>query len=263
MRLLAAFLAGLAATSPPAKPAAQLFVSAPDTRPGVSAETDIDLTLAAPTGSVDVYVPPGYTIDLGARPGTVIGTARTTVASSLVVAAPRVWKTTGLSVSVERTNDGGYRLECSLARPVREVELDIQQSLTNPPRGIATWRAFSGGVEARSVVAYPQLLTASGTVSRGTLRASGRLLFAGKPRPDVNVHIAVATREDFADARELGVARTRNDGRYDFRATFPPKPRQLLLIAYVNFYDAACPDPGCAAESIAPPPAEVVAVRSA
>jgi len=260
MRILAAVLAALASTSAAAKPAAGLYVTALDTRPGIAAETDVDLKLPGPGASVDVFVPPGYTIELGARPGTVIGTARTSVVSPLVAAAPGLWKATGLTVAVARSSDGGYRLEYSLAQPVREVDLDLQQGVTNPPGSVVTWRAFVGnGVEVRSVVAFPQLLTVRATVTRGGLRAGGRLLFVGKPRPGVNVHIAVATRDDFADARELGVARTRAGGRYDFRASLAAKAEQLLLVAYVNFYDAACPDRGCARESISPPPAEIAA----
>jgi hypothetical protein len=193
----------------------------------------------------------------------VIGTARTSVDSTLVATAPGVWKAAGLTIAVARSSDGGYRLEYRLATAAREVELDLRQGVTNPPGGTVTWRAFSRGVELRSVVAFPQLLTVRAAIARGVLRAGGRLLFAGKPRSGVNVHIAVATREDFADTRELGVARTAADGRYDFRAGFAPTRRQLLLVAYVNFYDAACPDPGCAKESIAPPPAEIETVRAA
>jgi hypothetical protein len=79
-------------------------------------------------------------------------------------------------------------------------------------------------------------------------------VLAGKPRAGVNVHIAVATRDDFADARELGIGRTRADGSYAFRAALKPTGRRLTLVAYVNFYV------GAGGESIAPPPAVTAAV---
>jgi hypothetical protein len=257
MRLLAVFVAGLAATSAPAKPTAQLLVTALDTRPGVAAETDVELEVGTATTAVDVYVPAGYALDLGARPGTVIGTARTTDASSLVAAAPGVWTAKGLTVAIDRSTDGGYRLELSLARPVADVDLDIQRGLTNPPGGVATWRAFAGRIEVRSVVAFPQALTARAAFGGGALHVSGTLLFVGKPRAGVNVHLAVATREDFGDARELGTARTDAEGRYRLTTRIAAR-RQLLVIAYVNFYVGLCAD--CLDESISPPPAQVVAV---
>jgi hypothetical protein len=258
MRLLAALLAALATTSAPAKPVAQLFVTALDTRPGTAAETDVNLSLRSSTRSAEIVVPPGYTIDLGARLGTVIGMARTNAASTLVAAAPGLWRATGLTVAVSRSDDGGYRLSYELAAATRDVDLDIQHGLTNPRGGIVTWRAFVGnGVEARSVVAFPQALEVRAAVSRGTLRVSGRLLFAGKPRVGVNVHLAVATREDFQDARELGAVRTDAEGRYRLTAKVTAR-RQMLLIAYVNFYTTPCA--GCLSESIAPPPSELVAI---
>jgi hypothetical protein len=251
MRLFAVVLAALAATGATTKPPAQLLVTALDTRPGVVAETDVDLILANPAGSVSILVPPGYGIDVGARPGTVIGTARTAVASSLVAAGPGSWRATGVSVAVERSDDGRYRLTCNLARPAGELDLDLQ-GLTNPPGGIVTWRAVLGaGPEARSIVAFPQRLSLTAALARGTLRATGRLLFAGKPRAGVNVHLAVATREDFRDARELGTVRTDAGGR--FRLTTRLARRELRLIAYVNFYVAGN-------ESISPPPPQVVAI---
>lgn len=256
MRLLAVALAALATTSAPAKPVTRLFVTALDTRAGVRAETDVDLTLAAPTTSVVVEVPAGYAIDLDARPGTVIGSTRS---STLIAAGPGLWKAAGLTVAVTRTDDGGYRLECSLAQPARDVDLDIQRGLTNPPGGIVVWRAFAGRSEARSIVAFPQSLTLKATTGGRDLRASGRLLWAGRPRAGVNVHIAVATRDDYADAREIGVAATDKTGRYRLTAAASLHP-QLLLIAYVNFYDGLCPDSGCASETIAPPPAHVIAI---
>ena len=252
MRLLVTVLAALATTSAPARPAAQLFVTALDTRPGVAAETDVDLTLAAPTTTADVYVPPGYTIDLAERPGTVLGTARANVASTLVVAGPGLWQATGVTVTADRTDVGGYRLEYALARPVREIDLDLERGLANPPKGIATWQAAVGdGIEARSVVAFPQSLTVRATLARGELRATGRLLFAGNPRAGVNVHLAVATQSDLQDARKLGTARTDAQGRY--RLTARLARRQDLLIAYVNFYAAG-------SESVSPPPSQIVAL---
>lgn len=261
MRLAAVAVAALAATSSPAKPAPQLFVTPVDTRPGVAAETDIELKLPASATRVTVFVPPGYTIDLGARPGTVIGTARTTVASTLVAAGPNLWRATGLTVSIDRTTDGGYRMDCSFdQRSGRDVDLDVQNGLTNPPAGVVIWRAFAGSIEARSVVAFPQRLTAAATFARGVLHASGRLTFAGKPRAGVEVHLAVATRDDLADAKELGTSRTGWDGSYEFRHALAPTGSRLTLIAYVNFYVASCPDRGCVGESVAPPAPELVSV---
>ncbi len=257
MRLFAALLAALAATSAPAKPASRLFVTALDTRPGVAAETDVELTLATATTTATVYVPPGYAIDLGARPGTVIGDARTTDTSSLAVAAAGLWKATGLTATVDRTTDGGYRLALSLDRPSADIDLDIRRGLTNPPGGVATWRAFVDRVEVRSVVAFPQVLTARAGIDGRALQVRGRILFAGKPRAGVNVHLAVATRDDFADAREVGTARTDSEGRYRFAARLTAG-RQLLVIAYVNFYVGLCAD--CLNESIAPPPSRIVAL---
>src|SRR5581483_2218149 len=228
-------------------------VTALDTHPAITAETDVDLTLPSSASAVDVDVPPGYRLDLRARAGTVIGTAG---GSTLVAAAPGVWEATGLSIAVTPTTDGGYRLDCSLARPARHLDLDIQHGLTNPPAGVVTWRAVAGPLEARSVVGFPQLLTVRATLAAGTLRASGRLLVAGKPRAGVSVHIAVASRDDFTDARELGVARTRADGSYAFRSARRPAQSRLTLIAYVNFYV------GAEGESIAPPPPVIAAVRS-
>lgn len=253
--MLAALLAALATTAAPVKPAAQLFVTALDTRPGVRAETDVDLKLARTTTSAVVEVPAGYAVDLEARPGTVIGAA---AASTLVVAAPGLWKANGLTVAVGRYADGGYRLQCSLAQPAGEIELDIQRGLTNPPRGIAIWRAFSNGTEVRSVVGFPQTLTAQASAGPTALRVTGKLLFAGKPRAGVSVHVATATRGDFQDVRELGSAITDAKGRYRFTAGVARG--QLLLIAYVNFYVGLCAD--CPNESIAPPPPEVVALGS-
>jgi hypothetical protein len=251
MRLLAALLAGLAASSAPAQSPPRLFVTALDTRPGIAAETDVELTLPSPTNTVDVYVPPGYRLDLDARPGTVIGTAD---GSTLVAGAPGIWEATGLSIAARPTSDGGYRLTCSLARPARHVELDIRRGLVNPTAGVVTWRAVAGSVEARSVVGFPQLLTARATLAAGTLRTGGKLTLAGKPRAGVSVHIAVASRDDFADARELGVAPTRADGSYAFRSADLPARGGLTLIAYVNFYV------GRGGETIAPPPTVIAAV---
>ena len=262
MRLFALALAALAATTAPAKPAAQLFVTALDTTPNAAAETDIELKLPGSTPSVEVLVPQGYVLDLETRPGTVIGTARTKTASSLVAAGPSLWKATGLTIEVDRTDDGGYRLECRLDQPsVGDVDLDIQNGLTNPPGGVVTWRAFAGSIEVRSIVAFPQRLSAAAAFASGALHASGRLTFAGKPRIGVNVHLAVAARDDLAGARELGVALTRADGSWTFRHTLPPTRGPLTLIAYVNFYVASCPQRGCAGESIAPPESQLVTVR--
>jgi hypothetical protein len=159
-----------------------------------------------------------------------------------------------MTIAVNRMDDGGYRLACNLAQPVREVDLDIQQGLTNPTTGIVTWRAVAGNLQAGSIVAFPQVLTSRATLARGLLRASGKLLFAGKPRPGVNVHLAVATRGDLADARELGVARTRTDGSYAFASPLGGRGH-LTLIAYVNFYV------GADGQSIAPPPSKLVSIR--
>jgi hypothetical protein len=177
---------------------------------------------------------------------------------------------------------GAYRLVYCLLSPadprVVDVDLDLQTVLTNAPTaGLATWRAVvttpSGAeLEVRSQVALPQTLTLrpSFSTGRNALALTGRLLAAGLPRPQVNVHVAVATRADLSDAQDLGVARTRADGSYSLRKTVARKraKQRLILIAYVNFYVGDCTDPpllpgGCAGQSIAPPPAQLATLTIA
>jgi hypothetical protein len=173
---------------------------------------------------------------------------------------------------------GAYKLVyCASAASGRivDVDLDLQSGLTNPSAPVVlTWRAVvtpAAGepFELRSIVALPQLLTLrTAFASRtSTLTLSGKLLFAGTPRPGINVHFAVAGRADLADAQKVGVARTRRDGSYLLRRSVhrTSVKRQLLLIAYVNFYDGDCSDPplvpgGCADQTVAPPPAQIVAI---
>lgn len=178
--------------------------------------------------------------------------------------------------SADESALGAYRLVYCLPPSqdsrVEDVDLDLLNVLTNAATaGLATWRALvtssSGAAfEVRSQVALPQTLTfrPSFSTRRNAITLTGRLLAAGMPRPQVNVHVAVATRADLSDARELGVARTRADGRYS--ATWPVAGKRaaqrLILIAYVNFYVGNCSDPplptsGCAEQSIAPPPAQL------
>jgi hypothetical protein len=174
---------------------------------------------------------------------------------------------------------GAYRLVYCLPGSqdprVTDVDLDLRSSLSNPARaGLATWRAFvtpstGAAFEIRSIVALPQLLGLRPGFSprTGVLTLSGRLVSAGSPRPGINVHLALASRADLSDARDLGIARTRGDGSYSLGTIVVRKKtvQLLTLIAYVNFYAGACSDPpllpgGCAGQSIAPPPARVASV---
>jgi len=183
------------------------------------------------------------------------------------------------ATSGDETARGAYKLVYCLPAPgtsrVVDLDLDLQSVLTNAATaGLATWRAFvtpfaGTQFEVRSLVALPQTLTFKPSFSarRKALTLTGRLLAAGRPRPQVNVHIAVATRTDLADARELGVARTQADGRYSFTWPVARKraAQRLTLFAYVNFYAGDCSDPpllpgGCAEQSIAPPPAHLASL---
>lgn len=281
MRLLVVLAAALVLAAPvggaprPA-PRAELFVNPLDTRPGVAGETDVDLSLAAPTTSVTEYVPAGYTLALDRRPGTAIGSATVitprarTTAILFTTAHAGEWAAGRLAVLVDRTTDG-YELTFSPPADAIDVDLDLRGVLANPAApSILTWQAIvtparGPAFEVRSIVGVPQTLTLLPRPG-AALTLRGRLLFADQPRPGVNVHLAVATREDLTDAREIGVATTRPDGRYIFRRALDPVKRtQLFLIASVNFYESACSGPssapgGCADQSIAPPPSAFTAI---
>jgi hypothetical protein len=73
----------------------------------------------------------------------------------------------------------------------------------------------------------------------------------------VNVHLALAPGDDLTKAREIGVARTGADG--GFSLSYAPKGRPRTALAYVNPYLTPCAKP-CVSETVAPPPAETVAV---
>jgi len=262
--MIIVLLAGIAATSAPAKPSAQLFVTAFDTRPGATAETDVDLRVPGGASLVTVDIPAGYTLDLDRRPGTAIGSATVTsphtrTSAVLFTAAPGKWTAGGLTVLVD-----AYELAFSPPAGATGIDLDLRAVLANPAApSILAWRAVvtpvrGAAFEVRSIVGLPQTLTLLPRYG-AALTLRGRLLFAGRPLPDVNVHLALATREDLADAREIGVATTRGDGRYTLERPLS-RHGQLFLIASVNFYESACSDAssapgGCASQSIAPPPA--------
>jgi hypothetical protein len=266
---------GLAGRAGGAGPPAQLFVTAYDTRPGAVAETEVDLRLAGPTSVVSVDVPAGYGLDGSAPSGTVVGTVTTCAAggaratATLLTAEPgthaAVWSGGTSSVLVDPVAGGGYRLALGLPAGTVDVDLDLDGALTNPPlTGPATWRALvtrtdGSRAEARSVVGIPQTLGLRASFV-GRLILRGRLRSGGRPRPRVDVHFAVATRPDLSDARDVGSARTRADGSYALTRPFPRGrvARPLTVIAYVNFYAAGCA--GCAAQSTAPPPAELVSL---
>ncbi len=245
---------------------AELFVNALDTRPGATAETDVELSLPGGAASVALYVPPGYALDLGRRPGSAIGSVTVTTSvrltADLFVVGSAAWRAGGLTLAVDRD-----ALAFSPPAGTSDVELDLRGVLVNPSApSVLTWRAVvtpakGAPFELRSIVAVPQVLTLKYAAS--TLR--GRLLFAGTPRPGVNVHLDIAAGDELSDRRELGVARTGADGRFVYRLAQPPPARQLLVVAYVNFYDGPCSGlplvpGGCERQSIAPPPAQVVAV---
>ncbi len=299
--LLAALLAAAAPAVRGAGPAspASLYVFPLDTTPGATAETDVDLVLHVPTASLTVYVPAGYALDFARAPGTVLGSATVLAAagrpeSALLLSSGRVtadacapgthaavWSAGPvLTVFVDPTaaderSLGAYKLVSCPAPGTDDVDLDLRNALVNPTgRAELTWRALvapSAGTpfEIRSIVAVPQTLslrTAFASRTR-TLTLSGKLLFAGLPRPGINVHLAVAARPDLADAQELGIPRTRADGSFALRRVFgrPAAAQHLTVIAYVNFYAGPCSDPplvpaGCAEQSVAPPPARIAAV---
>jgi len=183
-----------------------------------------------------------------------------------------------LAIFVDPDPTGATTLAfCLPQSPTRiiDVDLDLQNVLTNAAAaGIATWRAFvtpeaGSRIEIRSLVGLPQTLSFRVALATRTnaLTFRGRLLSAGAPRPRVNVHFAVATRADLSDARDIGVAQTRADGSYSLARAFARKrtAQHLILLAYVNFYVGDCSDPpllpgGCAEQSIAPPPAQIVSL---
>ena len=257
MRVLLVLAAALVLASPvgSASRRAELFVNALDTRPSALAEIDVELSLPRSAASVELDVPTGYTV-LDRRPGSAIGSATVTtsrrVGAELFVEGPAVWRAGALSISVD-----GDKLTFSPPPGATDVDLDLRSVLVNPSTpSVLAWRAaitpVSGpAYELRSIVAVPQVLTARYT----PWAIDGRLLFAGKPRPGVNVHVSAATRDDLSDERELGVATTRSDGTYTLSVA-ATRSRRLTLIASVNFYVAACPLP-CVGESIAPPPAAI------
>lgn len=286
--LLTALVLALAAGGRSATPPAELFVLAYDTAPGATAETDIDLSLNTAAGVVTEDVPAGYRLDLSAPPGAVVGSAIVRapepVSASLLAADPAsfaadgcssgrhaaVWTAGLLTVFVDPV-DGTNRLTfCPPAHTV-DVELDLEGVLTNPAvSGEATWRAFvttgQTRFETRSVVGIPQRLglRAAYLMRTSRLALRGRVVSAGTPRRGVTIRFALATRADLSDTRNLGAARTRADGSYALTLPFARmRARQhLTLIAYVNFYAGPCakPSAGCGAQSIAPPPAEVVSL---
>jgi len=183
-----------------------------------------------------------------------------------------------LTIFVDPDPSGAARVTyCLPQSPARivGVDLDLQNVLTNATvAGIATWRALVTPVagapfEVRSLVALPQTLSfrAAFATRANALTLRGTLLSAGAPRPRVNVHFAVATRAHLGDARAIGVAQTRADGSYSLAKAFTRRgtAQHLILLAYVNFYVGDCSDPpllpgGCAEQSIAPPPAQIVSL---
>lgn len=250
-----------------AEPSVQLFVQAYDTRPGADAETDVDLVLSGAGRVVTVDVPAGYRLDVATPPGTVVGSAIVRapqpVSARLVASSPgihaAVWTAGTLTVAIDLVG-GAHRLTLDPPTGAEEVDLDLLGVLRNPAApGLATWRAAAGAVEARSTVGIPQSLGFRPAYA-DRLLLSGRLRSAGKPRRGVNVHFAVATNDDLSDVRDFGTARTRADGTYSLARPFRRvrTAQHLTLIAYVNFYTARCD--GCAAESTAPPPAELVSL---
>jgi hypothetical protein len=254
MRLL---LVLLAIVTTPAAGQLELRVTPYDTRPGAVAETDLGLTLPSAAGPVSILVPPGYAVDLARPPGTVVGSATVTAGgerrSAMLVAAAGAWTSSLLEVTVETDR-------LTLAPPVgaTEVDLHLQGVLTNPPTAtVAVWRAVAGDAEARSVLPLPQRLGLRAVWSRGRVTLRGRLVAAGHARPGVNVHLALAPGDDLTKAREIGVARTGTNG--SFALSYATKRRPLTALAYVNAYVAACAKP-CVSETVAPPPAETVAV---
>lgn len=286
--LLAALVLAVPAAGRSATPPAELFVLAYDTAPGATAETDVDLSLNVAADVVTETVPAGYRLDLSDSPGTVVGSAIVRapepVSASLLAADPAsfaangcavgrhsaVWTAGALTVFVDPMGNT-YRLTFCPPEQTVDVDLDLQGVLNNPAvPGTTTWRAFvtagRNTIETRSAVCIPQTLGLRAAYLARTSRLAlrGRLLSAGTPRRGVTVRFALATRADLRDARDFGAARTRADGTYALTLPFArTRVRQrLTLIAYVNFYAGACAEPsaGCVAQSIAPPPAELVSL---
>ena len=254
MRFLLVLLALAAAPAPPL----ELRVTAFDTRPGAIAETELDLSVPAGSGPVAILVPPGYFVDLASAPGAVVGSATVTTGrsrrSAVLVAGPDGW-TASVGIRVEVAAD---RLTFTPPPGATGIDLHLQGVVTNPLSAtVAVWRAVAGGREARSVVSLPQRLGLRATWSHGRITLRGRLVAAGHARPGVNVHLALAPGEGLAKAREIGIARTRADGSFAF--SYATTGRPPVALAYVNTYVATCAAP-CVSETVAPPPAETVAV---
>jgi hypothetical protein len=262
MRLVLVLLAFAALASVPVgaapSPRMQLRVTAYDTRPGVVAETDLDLSVPASGGPVSVFVPAGYTVNLARRPGAVVGTATvvfgaTRRSAELLATAGNAWAAPALQVAVAPD-----RLTFTLPRGVTKMDLHLLGVLTNPPSAtVAVWRATAGALEARSIVPLPQRLGLRAVRTRDRVTLRGRLVAGGHARPGVNVHLALAPGDDLTKAREIGVATTRDDG--SFALAYATKARSLTALAYVNAYVAACAAP-CVSETVAPAPSEAVAV---
>ena len=182
------------------------------------------------------------------------------------------------SVAVEQGGlPGGARIS--------DLDLDLRGVLTNPvPASQLVWRALvtpyaigtgtaapDQAFEIRSLVFLPQVLTAKASFDskKGTVVVTGKLIGAGAPRGAVRVHVIVGVRADLSDARELGVASTKSDGTYSVIKKVARKKaaQRLILIAFVNFYDAGCGQPpplvtvGCLDQTIAPAPPHFGSVR--
>jgi hypothetical protein len=298
---------GRALAEPPAELFVFPFDTTLGARAETDVDLSLPASSTLAIASVVEEVPSGTAVALDATPGLAIGTATiflagdpAPVSAGLFAAdlAPfttdpaaqacspgphaAVWTAAldglPLAIFVDPDPTGATTLTYCLTQPparIVDVDLDLQNVVTNATAaGIATWRAFvtpttGAPFEVRSLVALPQTLTFRATYATRTnaLALRGTLLSAGKPRPRVNVHFAVATRADLSDAIDIGVAQTRVDGSYALARAFARKrtAQHLILLAYVNFYVGDCSEPpllpgGCAEQSIAPPPAQLVSL---